>query len=88
MKRSFSDIDAKYFKVINADTNEEILYVREADDETGVYYQAAVDENGTMKTVKEFGEMVLLEERKQGNIHFIDIRNENSEKYIGDNLSG
>lgn len=74
MKRSYEDIDSKFFRVIDVDSGKNIPHVRWADDETGEYDQTRFDENGKIVLIKELNEIIIAEDRKKGNIKFVDIR--------------
>ena len=74
MEKNCSDKDARYFKVVDAETGIMIHDVTWANDETGEYDQFHRDENGKV-CVAESGEE-LARDRKIGKIKFVDIRQE------------
>lgn len=74
MKRHYTDIDAKFFRIVDANTGENIPNVRWADDEIGEYGQLRRDDKGEFVLIKELNETILAEDTKKGKIKFIDIR--------------
>lgn len=77
MKMYAHEPDAKFFKVVDAETGVMIPHVAWANDETGEYDQHRLDENGKRCAVKnETGEYDFVFERKIGKIKFVDIRQE------------
>lgn len=68
------DSDAKYFKVIDLDTGEQIHGCLMADDETGEYIAYAKDKNGNFIWDKHKEERV--KEHKKGRIKLVDTRTE------------
>jgi hypothetical protein len=75
MEKNSTDKDARYFKVVDAETGNMIPHVVWANDETGEYDQHQLDENGKRRVVKdETGEYDFVFERKIGKIKFVDSR--------------
>jgi hypothetical protein len=69
MIKSIADADFVFYNVIDSDTNEKLLHVRWADDETGEYDQFLTDKEGRFK-LNENGTGVKFERRK-GNIKLV-----------------
>ena len=74
MEKHCEDTDAKYFKIVDAETGVMIKDVVWANDETGEYEQLRKDENGKLVLNEARDEIII--DRKTGNIKFVDVRQE------------